>query len=103
MNVATRIKNYFLGEQQKEAGRKHGKEIAQEEEYRHNLGSLMINEIQRKKEEINDESNCIKCRRTQRSKCKRHERMALGLDALAGDIAQKYLDMKPQYIEHEEE
>lgn len=103
MKAATKIKNYFLGKQQKEAGRKHGEEIAHQEEYRHNLGSLMINEIQRKKEEINDESNCIKCRRTQRSKCKRHERMALGLDALAGDIAEEYLDMEPQYIEKQEE
>lgn len=102
MNFLDRAYKYLSGSQQEEAGRKHGRQNKMTDVQQHKLGSLMMSELQRTKEHINDESNCIKCRRTQRNRCKKHERMMLGLDALAGDIAQKYLDKEPAYLNNED-
>lgn len=94
-NIITRLK----GGSQEEAGYEYGKTAAEEKEITHNMGSILIDELQKKKKKINNEENCIKCRRTRRNRCKKHERMLLGLDALAGEIAQKYLDEKPKYLQ----
>jgi hypothetical protein len=99
---------YIKGGSQKKHGRNHGKQIAECENHeeispvgldKKTVGSILLSEIKKKKNSINDESNCIKCRRTPRDKCKKHERIAMGLDHLAGDIAQEYLDMQPKYLE----
>lgn len=80
----------------------YGENEKEDKEIRNNIGMVLIDELNKKKSRINDESNCIKCRRTQRNTCKKHERMLLGLDALQGQIAQKYLDKKPRYLRNED-
>lgn len=100
--------SYLKGGMQKKQGKEHGKQMAMCDNHKSHalkgmnkktVGSILLSEIEKKKEKIKDESNCIKCRRTPRDKCKKHERIAMGLDHLAGDIAQEYLDMQPKYLE----
>jgi len=91
--------NKIKGSNQENAGYEYGETAAEEKQITHNMGSILIDELRKKKEKINNEENCIKCRRTRRKRCKKHERMLLGLDALAGEIAQKYLDEKPKYLQ----
>lgn len=90
--------NKIKGSDQENAGYEYGENAAEEKKITHNMGSILIDELQKKKSKIHNDENCIKCRRTQRKVCKKHERMLLGLDALAGEIASKYLDEKPKYL-----
>lgn len=94
-----KILDKISGKSQEDAGYEYGQNAAEEKQITHNMGSILIDELQKKKKKIHNEENCIKCRRTRRKHCKKHERMLLGLDALAGEIAQKYLDEKPKYLQ----
>lgn len=103
MNPVNKVVDYF---KKKDKNTKTGEEKTSSgpnKEQKEQIGYILLDELQKQKDYINDESNCIKCRRTRRNQCKKHERMMLGLDALAGKIAQQYVGMKPKYLEDNEQ
>lgn len=93
--------SYLHGDVIEEIGRQQGQEKAKCEIEKEKLGSLMMSELQRVKENAGD--GCPKCKRTQRKYCRKHQRMLLGLDHLAGRIAKLYLEKESKWKEDSEE
>lgn len=99
MNLLKSISDYLKAEKVRRFGKKHGEEHAHDEIRKEKLGAIMLSELQQVKEGAGD--NCPKCKRTQRKYCRKHQRMLLGLDHLAGRIADLYMDKESKWKDDE--
>jgi len=95
------IVEYLKGEKIRKFGHKHGEEQAHDEIRKDKLGAIMLSELEEVKQGAGE--NCPKCKRTRRKYCKKHQRMLLGLDHLAGRIADLYLDKESKWKDNSNE
>lgn len=95
------ILNYLKAEKIRRFGQKHGKEYAHHEIKKDKLGAIMLSELEQVKQGAGE--GCPKCKRTKRKYCKKHQRMLLGLDHLAGRIADLYLDKERKWKDNSNE
>ncbi len=104
MNLLKKFLNHIRGEQQESAGEKAGRDKARSEQLdeakkqalKKISGEHLLSELDELKKDIGGE-NCPKCRRTERTYCKKCQRTLKGLDTLAGRIAKKYTDRESRW------
>jgi len=104
MSISEKIENilnYLKAEKIRRFGQKHGDEYAHDEIRKDKLGAIMLSELEQVKQGA--EEGCPKCKRTRRKYCKKHQRMLLGLDHLAGRIADLYLDKESKWKDNSNE
>jgi len=78
-------------------GRQKAEQEVKEEVNKEIIEELKGERLLTELDELREEINCPKCKRTQRKYCKRCQRTRKGLDHLKGRIAKKYTDKEAKW------